>query len=60
MREEHDFGLNRFDIEVKTTLSEDRRHRVSSLTQLEPSARQESLAGVTTAYDVRRRWHDAT
>jgi hypothetical protein len=37
MREEHDFGLDSFDIEVKTTLSEDRSHRISSLTQLEPS-----------------------
>ena len=37
MHEEHDFGLEGFDIEVKTTLSEDRNHRISSLTQLEPS-----------------------
>lgn len=37
MREEHDFGLDSFDIEVKTTLSEHRSHRISSLTQLEPS-----------------------
>ena len=37
-REEHDFGLSDFDMEVKTTLSEDRSHRISSLTQLEPSA----------------------
>ncbi|MCY4556404.1 MAG: PD-(D/E)XK motif protein [Chloroflexi bacterium] len=36
-REEHDFGLGEFDVEVKTTLSEDRSHRISSLTQLEPS-----------------------
>ena len=35
--EEHDFGLSGFDIEVKTTLSEDRSHRISSLTQLAPS-----------------------
>ena len=35
--EEHDFGLDDFDIEVKTTLSEDRSHHISSLTQLEPS-----------------------
>ena len=35
--EEHDFGLNRYDIEVKTTLSEDRSHRISSLTQLQSS-----------------------
>lgn len=34
-REEHDFGLDRYDIEVKTTLSEDRSHRISSLTQLQ-------------------------
>ena len=37
MQEEHDFGLDSFDIEVKTTLSEERSHRISSLTQLEPS-----------------------
>ena len=36
-REEHDFGLDKVDLEVKTTLSEDRSHRISSLTQLEPS-----------------------
>ena len=36
-REEHDFGLGDFDIEVKTTLSEDRSHRISTLTQLQPS-----------------------
>ena len=36
-REEHDFGLDSYDIEVKTTLSEDRSHRISSLTQLQPS-----------------------
>ena len=35
-REEHDFGLGDFDIEVKTTLSGDRSHRISSLTQLDP------------------------
>ena len=35
--EEHDFGLECVDMEVKTTLSEDRSHRISSLTQLEPS-----------------------
>ena len=37
-REEHDFGLDAFDLEVKTTLSKDRSHRISSLTQLEPSS----------------------
>ena len=36
-REEHDFDLGDFDIEVKTTLSEDRSHRISTLTQLQPS-----------------------
>ena len=35
--EEHDFGFGYLDMEVKTTLSEDRSHRISSLTQLEPS-----------------------
>ncbi len=39
--EEHDFGLGDCDIEVKTTLSEDRSHRISSLTQLEPSPDRE-------------------
>ena len=37
VREEHDFGLGDFDVEVKTTLSEDRSHRISTLTQLQPS-----------------------
>lgn len=36
--EEHDFGLSNLDIEVKTTTSEERRHMISSLTQLEASA----------------------
>ena len=36
-REEHDFGLDDYDLEVKTTLSEDRSHRISSFTQLQPS-----------------------
>lgn len=36
--EEHDFGLETIDLEIKTTLTEDRSHHVSSLTQLEPSA----------------------
>ena len=35
--EEHDFGLEDIDIEVKTTLSEERAHRISSLTQLVPN-----------------------
>lgn len=32
--EEHDFGLDDIDVEVKSTLSEERAHRISSLTQL--------------------------
>jgi hypothetical protein len=35
--EEHDFGLPHLDVEVKTTTSETRIHRISSLTQLEPT-----------------------
>ena len=35
--EEHDFGFDATDLEVKTTLTEDRSHHISSLTQLEPS-----------------------
>lgn len=35
--EEHDFVLDDVDIEVKTTASEQRRHRISSETQLQPS-----------------------
>lgn len=35
--EEHDFGFQAFDVEVKTTLAEDRVHQIGSLTQLEPS-----------------------
>lgn len=34
--EEHDFGFAHFDVEVKTTRSEDRVHRIGSETQLEP------------------------
>jgi hypothetical protein len=34
LAEEHDFGLEDIDVEVKTTLSEERAHRISSLTQL--------------------------
>lgn len=37
-REEHDFMLVAGDLEVKTTLTEERSHRISSLTQLEPSS----------------------
>ena len=40
-REAHDFGLGGVDLEVKSTLSEDRSHRISSLTQLEPSPDRE-------------------
>jgi hypothetical protein len=36
-REEHDFGLQRVDVEVKTTLSEQRHHWIGSLTQLLPT-----------------------
>lgn len=35
--EEHDFGLETRDLEVKSTLTEDRIHQIASLTQLEPS-----------------------
>lgn len=35
--EEHDFGLPDMDVEVKTTTSESRRHRISSVTQLQPT-----------------------
>ena len=39
--EEHDFGLSNLDIEVKTTTSEERRHLISSLTQLQASVNRE-------------------
>ncbi|WP_419855952.1 PD-(D/E)XK motif protein [Candidatus Poriferisodalis sp.] len=39
--EEHDFGLDNIDLEIKTTLTEDRSHHISSLTQLEPSPDRE-------------------
>lgn len=39
--EEHDFGLELIDVEVKTTVAEDRRHRVSTLSQLEPTEGRE-------------------
>ncbi len=35
--EEHDFGFEDFDLEVKGTVSEARRHWISSVTQLQPS-----------------------
>ena len=35
--EEHDFGLDEFDIEVKTTTGEHRTHWIESLTQLVPT-----------------------
>lgn len=35
--EEHDFGLPDDDVEVKTTMSETRRHWVGTATQLEPT-----------------------
>ncbi|TFD05532.1 PD-(D/E)XK motif protein [Cryobacterium sp. TMT1-66-1] len=36
LAEEHDFGFEHFDAEVKTTRSEARSHRIGSDTQLEP------------------------
>jgi len=36
-REEHDFGLPGADVEVKTTMSEHRRHWIGSATQLVPT-----------------------
>ncbi|MFF4348848.1 PD-(D/E)XK motif protein [Streptomyces sp. NPDC001530] len=35
--EEHDFGLPGFDLEVKTTASEQRRHTIHGITQLTPT-----------------------
>jgi len=35
-REEHDFGFDGFDLEVKTTVSERRRHVIAGLNQLVP------------------------
>jgi len=35
--EEHDFGFEQIDVEVKTTTSEKREHWISSLTQMVPS-----------------------
>lgn len=37
LSEEHDFALESYDVEVKSTLSEQRIHMISSLTQLVPS-----------------------
>ena len=34
---EHDFSLPNFDMEVKTTTQSDRKHRISSAVQLEPT-----------------------
>lgn len=39
-KEEHDFGLPGHDIEVKTTASENRTHRISSLQQLAETERR--------------------
>ncbi|MHA7225574.1 PD-(D/E)XK motif protein [Glutamicibacter soli] len=39
--EQHDFSFRAFDLEVKTTKSENRTHRIGSATQLEPSANRE-------------------
>ncbi|MEU1837464.1 PD-(D/E)XK motif protein [Micromonospora chersina] len=36
-REEHDFAIGHFDVEVKTTSSERRAHWIDSLTQLQPT-----------------------
>ncbi|MER5381431.1 PD-(D/E)XK motif protein [Streptomyces sp. NPDC002688] len=35
--EEHDFGLPGFDLEVKTTASEQRRHTIHGISQLDPT-----------------------
>jgi hypothetical protein len=35
--EEHDFGLTDDDLEIKTTIGENRRHWIGSLTQLQPT-----------------------
>jgi len=35
--EEHDVGLDEGDVEIKTTTSEERRHWIGSVTQLQPS-----------------------
>lgn len=37
LSEEHDFDLRLYDVEVKTTMSERRRHRISTMTQVVPS-----------------------
>ena len=58
-REEHDFGLDDFDIEVKTTLTEDRD---SPHLQPDPTgavARSKPLAGIGAVDDPRRRRHHA-
>lgn len=39
--EEHDFGLELFDVEIKSTSSEKRLHWISSLTQLVPTGPRE-------------------
>lgn len=39
--EQHDFSFDTFDLEVKTTKSESRIHRIGSATQLEPSDSRE-------------------
>ncbi|MCW1804352.1 PD-(D/E)XK motif protein [Brachybacterium squillarum] len=39
--EQHDFSLENYDLEVKSTLSEDRRHVVHGLDQLDPTLDRE-------------------
>ncbi len=41
--EQHDFSFDTFDLEVKTTKSERRTHRIGSATQLEPSENRSLL-----------------
>lgn len=41
--EQHDFSFDTFDLEVKTTRSERRTHRIGSATQLEPSENRSLL-----------------
>ncbi|MEB7503962.1 PD-(D/E)XK motif protein [Arthrobacter koreensis] len=52
--EQHDFSFSEFDLEVKTTRSERRIHRIGSATQLEPSLNRPLLflsVQVTSAGD---------
>ena len=53
--EEHDFGLQLHDLEVKTTLSESRVHWISGMSQLMPTMARPLYLSLDSGNDRRRR-----